>query len=160
VLHLAGPDPKGQRPERPVRGGVGVPAHRDAPREGEPLLRPDDVNDALPLVGKGEVLEAKVLDVLLKLQHLRPARRLLDEGLHVDELGPVRRGDVVVDRHQRAVRPPDAPAGEAKPLEGLRGRHLVHQVPVDVDEGRLAVVVDEVVVPDFVVQGPAGVDLQ
>lgn len=159
MLDLAGPDPERQRPERPVRGGVRVPAHRDAARKGEALLGADDVDDALPLVGEREVLEAEVLHVPLELQDLRPARGLLDEGLDVDEGGPVRRGDVVVDRHQGAVRPPDPPPRQPEPLEGLGGRHLVHQMPVDVNQGRLSVVVDEVVVPDLVVQGPAGLQL-
>mmetsp|Transcript_19895 Transcript_19895/g.41290 ORF Transcript_19895/g.41290 Transcript_19895/m.41290 type:complete len:515 (-) Transcript_19895:121-1665(-) len=156
VLHLRRPDPERQRPERPVRGRVAVPAHRRAAREGEALLRPDDVHDALSLVLHAEVGEAEVADVLLQLQDLRAAGRLFDEAGHVHEGAAVRGGHVVVHGGEGAVRAADGAVGEAEALEGLGGGHLVDQVAVDVQEGGQAVVHDHVVVPDFVVQGSWG----
>ena len=124
VLHLRGSDPEGHGAKGPVRGGVAVAADGRAARQGEALLGADDVDDALPLVGHAEVLEAEILDVLLELQHLGPGGRLLDEGLDADEVGPVGRRDVVIDGDQGAVGPPHAAAGEAEALKGLGGRHL------------------------------------
>jgi hypothetical protein len=145
-----------QRAEGAVRGRVGIPAHGDAARQGESLLGPDDVDDSLPFVRHSEVREAEVGDVPFELQHLRPARRLLDEGLDVDEVRPVRRGDVVIDGDEGAIRPPGTPFRESQPLEGLRRRHFVDEVPVHVQQGRHAVVIHDVIVPDLVVQGPGG----
>jgi len=45
------------------------------------------------------------------------------------------------------------PAGEAEPVEGLRARHLVHEVQVDVDE-TVARPADLVGLPDLVEQRP------
>jgi hypothetical protein len=45
-------------------------------------------------------------------------------------------------------------AGRAQALEGLRRGHLMHQVPVDIDQARAVVLLmDQVVVPDLVEQG-------
>mmetsp|Transcript_5266 Transcript_5266/g.10699 ORF Transcript_5266/g.10699 Transcript_5266/m.10699 type:complete len:671 (-) Transcript_5266:225-2237(-) len=157
VLHLAGPDPERERPEGPVGGGVAVPAHARGSGQGEPLLRTDDVHDALSLVRHPEVLHAEVPHVLLHLQHLRARVDLVDEGAHVRQFRAVLRGNVVVHRGQGAVRTAEAAAREAEALEGLGGGHLVDQVTVDVEEGGAFFGhLHRVVVEDFVVQGAGG----
>ena len=151
---------EGEGAEGAVGGGVRVAADAGRAGQREALLGPDDVHDALALVGHAEVLDAEVLDVPLERLHLGPRRDVGQEGL--DGLGPrvegvaVRRRHVVVHRRERAVGPPHGPAGEAQALEGLRRRHLVDQVAVDVDERRAGLVLghDEVVVPDLVEERP------
>ncbi len=49
VLDLAGADAEGQRAERAVRRGVAVAADDGHARLGQPQLRADDVDDALPV---------------------------------------------------------------------------------------------------------------
>jgi hypothetical protein len=52
---------------------------------------------------------------------------------------------------------PDLAAGHAQALEGLRARHLVDEMAVDVEQARPVLLgLDEVVVPDLVVQSSAG----
>ena len=49
----------------------------------------------------------------------------------------------------RTLRPESAQA-----LEGLRARHLVHEMAVDIDQaGAVGLLVDQMVVPDLVVEG-------
>jgi hypothetical protein len=84
---------------------------------------------------------------------LRPRRRFLDEFRHADQLGPVRRRHIVVDGNERAVGPTNAALGQAQPIKGLRRRDFVDQMAIHVDQGRLAVVVDQVIIPDFLKQG-------
>src|SRR6266853_6184733 len=73
---------------------------------------------------------------------------LVDAGL------TVARRDVVVAHRHRRVGPAHLPSGEAQTLEGLRRRHLMDQVEVDIDEERaLALRGDDVTVPDLVEQG-------
>jgi hypothetical protein len=49
---------------------------------------------------------------------------------------------------------PDLAAGLAQALEGLRAGHFVHQMAVDVEDGGAVFFgVDDVLVPDLVVQG-------
>mmetsp|Transcript_21506 Transcript_21506/g.62977 ORF Transcript_21506/g.62977 Transcript_21506/m.62977 type:complete len:454 (-) Transcript_21506:323-1684(-) len=158
VLHLAGPDPERQRAERPVGGGMTVPADGRASGQGEPLLRADDVDDALTLVGHAEIFEPEIGHVGLQLQDLRAAGGLLDELGHVDEGGAIGRGDVVIDGGQGAVGTADAAGGQAQSLEGLGGGDFVHEMAIDVQQGGQAVVGYDVVVPDLVVQS-AGLGL-
>ena len=160
VLDLARADAERERAERAVRRRVRVAADAGRAGQREALLGPNDVHDALALVGHAKVLDAEVLDVPLERLHLGPRRDVGQEGLdglaaRVEGVA-VRRRHVVVHRRERAVGPPHGPAGEAQALEGLRRRHLVDQVAVDVDERRAGLVLghDEVVVPDLVEERP------
>jgi len=45
-------------------------------------------------------------------------------------------GDIVIDDRERFLRRTNAPAAQPQPLEGLRARHLMHQMAVDVDQAR------------------------
>ena len=47
MLDLAGADAEGQRAERAVRRGMAVAADQRGARQGEALLGPDDMDDAL-----------------------------------------------------------------------------------------------------------------
>jgi hypothetical protein len=53
VLDLGRADAEGQRAEGAMRRGVAVAADDGHARQGEALLRPDDVHDALPLSVSG-----------------------------------------------------------------------------------------------------------
>src|SRR5581483_2528634 len=60
---------------------------------------------------------------------------------------------VVVDHGERLVRRVHLAARIAQALEGLRRRHLMHKVPVDIDEaGAVRLFVNQMVVPDLVVK--------
>ena len=61
---------------------------------------------------------------------------------------------VVVDDGQRLVRRVHLAAGGAQAFEGLRRGDLMHQMAVDIDEaGAVRLLVDQMVVPDLVVEG-------
>jgi hypothetical protein len=64
---------------------------------------------------------------------------------------PIRRRDVVVHGRKRPVGPPHAATRLRESVEGLRGRDLVHEVEVDVQEvAPVAERRDDVGVPDLV----------
>ena len=126
MLDLGSANPKRHGPKGTVRGRVAVATNGRAARQRESLLGSDDVDDALPLVGHSKILEAKVGDVLLQLQHLGAGGGLLNEGLDRDEVGAVGRRDVVIDCDEGAVGPTDRAAGQAQPLKGLGGGHLLY----------------------------------
>ena len=114
------------------------------------LLRPDDVDDALPLVEGVVIFDAEIAGVLGQ-------RRDLDGALRI-RIGQraVGGGHVVVDHGQRALGRAHLALVHAQALEGLRAGHLVDEVPVDINERRaVRVVRDQVIVPDFVVQRAA-----
>ena len=122
-------------------------------RYSEALLRADDVHDALSLVRHPKVWQVELLHVLLQGLDLLPTLVVLDKLLDRGELFAREGGHVVVDGHERAVGATHRPVGHREALEGLRRRHLVHKVAVDVDQG-LAVrfPCDDVVIPDLVVK--------
>ena len=72
----------------------------------------------------------------------------------VDAVGAVGGRHVVVDDGERLLRRAHLAAGHAQALEGLRARHLVDEVAVDIEEaGAVRRLVHDVVVPDLVVEG-------
>ena len=141
-----------QGPEGTVGGGVGVAADDGHARLGAALLGADHVDDAVTDVAHGEELDAVVGDVPLEGGELQ-ARLFVGHGGHAQALALS--GDIVVSHGQGPVRAPDLPPVGAQAGKGLRRRHLVDQVEVDIED-RLAVLFgDEVRIPDLVVKGLA-----
>ena len=130
VLDLGGADAVGERAEGAVGRGVAVAADDRHARQGEALLRPDDVHDALAGVELVVIFDAELARVRGERLDLLPA---LGIG---DALAAVGRLDVVVDDGEGSLRRPHPAPRHAQALEGLRTRHLVHEVTVDVDEAR------------------------
>ena len=65
--------------------------------------------------------------------------------------------DVVVLRREGEIRPTHLTTAEAKSLERLRRRHLMHEVEVDVQQVRLSHrAADQVFVPDLLGNGTSG----
>jgi hypothetical protein len=147
VLDFGGADAVGQRAEGSVRGGVAVAAHDGGAGQREALFRPDDVHDALTLVGFGEVLDAEVGRVLCQCLDLDAAFFFLDA------VRAVGGRDVVVNHGEGFLRAVHLAAGHAQAFKGLRAGDFVHQVAVDVEQaGAVFCFVNQVVVPDLVVQ--------
>jgi hypothetical protein len=133
VLDLAGADAEGERPERPVGGGVAVAADDRHARLGQPQLRADDVHDALVAVAHRREADAELGRVLPERLDLRAADRVGDGGQDVEG-----RDVVVLGRH-REVGTAHRPARGPEAVERLRARDLVHEVQVDVEQVGLAV---------------------
>ena len=148
MLDLRRADAVGERAEGAMRRRVAVAADERHAGERKALLRPDDVNDALPPVELVEIFEAEELGVLGEIGDL-----LLALGVRV-LLPAVGRWHVVIDDAQRLLRRAHLAAGEPQALEGLRARHFMHQMPVDIDEaGAVRLFVDEMIVPNLVAEG-------
>ena len=148
MLDLGGADAVGQRAERAVGRGVAVAAHDGGAGQGEALLGPDHMDDALAAVALVVILDAEIARVLRQRFDLDRRLRI------VDALGAVGGRHVVVDHGQRLLRRAHLAAGHAQALEGLRAGHLVHQMPVDIEQaGAVRRLMHQVRVPDLVVDG-------
>ena len=148
MLDLGGADAIGERAERAVRAGMAVAADERGAGQRKALLGPDDVDDALALVELVEIFEAEQLGVLGEIGDL-----LLALGIGI-LLAAVGGRHVVIDHAQRLFRRAHLAAGEPQTLERLRARHLMDQMPVDIDQaGAVRLFVDQMVVPDLVVKG-------
>ena len=138
-----------QRPERAMGRGVAVAAHDGGAGQGEALLRADDVDDALAGIELVEIFDAELARIGGERLDLHAAFGVRDAVAAVGRL------DVVVDDRERLARRPDLAAGHPQAFEGLRARHLMDEMTVDIEQaGAVGLPVDDVVVPDLVVEGP------
>ena len=100
------------------------------PGQGQALLGPDDVDDALADVVMRVIGDAELAALALE-------RLDLDAALGIrDAVAAVGRRHVVVGDGERRVGAAHLAAGHAQALEGLRARHLVDEMAVDVEEAR------------------------
>ena len=146
MLDFRRADAERERAERAMRRGVAVAADDRRAGQREALLRPDDVHDALAMVEFVGIFDAELARVLRERLHLQAALGIVDAAAAVGGL------DVVVDDGERLFRRAHLAAAEAQAFERLRARHLVHEMAVDVDQAGAARRLDDVVVPDLVVQ--------
>ena len=138
----------GERAEGAVGGGVGIAADDGGAGQGEALLGTNDVYDALAVVELAEIVDAELPRILGEGGHLQGRFRVLDA------MGAVGGRHVVVDHGQRLLRRVHAAARHAQALEGLRARHLMHQVPVDIEQaGAVRRLMYQMGVPYLVVEG-------
>jgi len=151
VLDLGGADAVGEAGECPVRAGVRVAAHDRHAGKRRTLLRPNDVDDALALVEVREInLGAEFLHVRIERLDLQARERILHAG---EAFVPVGGRRVVVGGRHHRVSAPGLAAGYAQALVGLRARHLMDQVTVDVEQRRAVVLdMDDMAVPKLVVK--------
>ena len=144
VFDLTGADAKRERSEGAVRSGVRISADDGLAWLGEAHFRADDMDDPLMRALISERGDAELFAVVFELADLG-LRDLVDDR----ERERMRRTRMV-DSAERQVRPADGESAIAEALEGLRGRHFVDQVEVDVNQRRCSGVFDdEVVVPDL-----------
>ena len=139
------PMPKRERAEGAMGRGVAVAADDRRAGQGEALLRPDDVHDALAQVEFVVIFDAEFARVLGQFLDLLAALRILDAAAAVGGL------DVVVDDGERLVRRAHLAPRHPQALERLRARHLVDEVTVDIDEAEVAVRLQDMLVPDLVI---------
>ena len=141
--------PNAQRRERAVRAGVRVAADHRHPGQGRALLRADHMDDALAAIAKWKIrLGAVRLDVGVERLDLRARNGV------ADALGPNAASACCGPRWRRSTRPARVCGPRAaRPFIRLRARHLVDQMPVDVDERRaVRFGADDMGVPEFVVE--------
>ena len=151
MLHLRGADAVRERAEGAVGRGVAVAADDRHARQREALLRPDDVDDALPVVELVVIFDAEVPGVLSQRLHLQ-------RGFGIRDAAPSVGGrHVVIDHGQRLLRRMHRAVGEPEALEGLRAGHLMNQVAVDIEErGAVRRFLHQMVVPDLVIERLCG----
>ena len=103
-------------------------------------------------------------DALTDIIHLEQLdaefRAILRQGLDLDTrflvgdaAAAVRGRDIVIGDRERCIGPADRTPVQAQPLEGLRARHLMHEVAIDIDQtGAIFLGFDKMGIPDFVEQ--------
>ena len=112
------------------------------PGRGQPQLGADHVHD--PLAAALDVIERDA-----ELATVRPHRLDLPARQRVADVELIVGRHVVIDGGERQVRPPHPPPRQPQPIEGLRARHLVHQVAVDIEQRPFVGRLDHVTIPDF-----------
>ncbi|MHC3927196.1 hypothetical protein ACMZ4W_02302 [Brevundimonas naejangsanensis] len=150
MFDLGGADAEGQGAEGSVGGGVAVAADDGHARQGQPLFRPDDVNDALVDAIQRNPRQAELGGVGLQLLDLRPAFGIEDSG------SPVQGRNIVVGHGQGLVWRMNANAALTQALEGLGAGDFVDQMEVDIHQHVAAAEVGDLVPVVYLVQQSAG----
>src|SRR5208282_659144 len=105
-----------------------------------------DVDDALARIELVIIFDPELARVSGQLLDLLAAFGIGDAALAVGGL------DVVVDDGQGLVRRAHLAARHPQAFERLRARHLMDEMAVDVDEAQIALGVEDMIVPDLIVQ--------
>ena len=142
MLHLARPDPEGERPKRAVGAGVGVAADNGLARLSVAQLRPHHVHHALLIRVQVIKRDPKLLAVL--------GQRL--DLLQRDRIGDGQKAaggrDIVIHGRHGSLRAADFAAREAQSLKSLWAGDFMYEVQVDVEQSRLpGFVADDMRVP-------------
>jgi len=128
---------------------VAVAAHDRHAGLRAPLFGADDMDDAAARVAHGEILDAvprRVADQRLEL------RARFDIG-HSGGPGGLSFGrDIMIRQRERPLGPADPPPRLLERGEGLRRRHFVQQVQIDIEQGFTIVLGNGVGVPYLVVK--------
>src|SRR5216683_1003150 len=149
MLGLRRADAEGERTESPVSRGVAIAAYQRQSWKREALLRADDVANTLALVELAIIFQSEQLRVLRQIGNLRGA-----PGIWIGHRAVGGR-HVVVDHQERLARRVDLEAREPQCRKRLRTIDFVGDVAIDVNQtGAVRLLVDQVVIPDHVVEGP------
>jgi hypothetical protein len=146
VLDFRRADAMRQRAECAMRRGVAVAADDRRARQRKALLGADDVDDALALVELVVIFDAEFAAFSAKVATCSgfPDRDALVRsvvGTLWSTTASVFSGACTGGRHAQA-------------FERLRARHFVHQMAIDIEQaGAVSGFLDQMVVPDLVVQG-------
>ena len=133
---LRGADPERVGAERAVRRGVAVAADDEEARQGQPLLRPDHMDDAL-----ARVVEAEQRDPVRGGIRRQPGDHAPDVA--VRNAGGAGAGRHVVIRDAEGeIRAGDAGAERRELVEGMEGT-LVDEVAIDPEQGRAVLAGDD-----------------
>ena len=145
MFDLGGADAEGQRAEGAMRRGMRIAADDRRAGQGEALLGPDDMHDALADIVHAEIIDAEIGRVLFQGLDLNAAL------LVVDALRTVGGGHIMVGDREGRFRMPDLAAGGAESFECLRARYLVNEVAVDIEEASAVLLsINQMSVPDLV----------
>ena len=131
MFNFAGANAERESSESPVCGGMGVPTDNGHPREGQALLRPNNVDDPLSGVLHIEQCDLELLTVLFQGLDLSQTQRIRNLK------PPVCGRHVMVRDRQGCRRPPRSPPRLfSKPFKGLWRGDFMEEVTVDVEKSR------------------------
>jgi hypothetical protein len=104
MLHIRGADPKGQGPEGPMGGRVGITTDDSHARLGNPLFGPNDMDHTLSGVCHIELGNTKLGAVAIQGLNLEPRDRINDSSITVS------RGYIMVSNREIGGPPARLPA--------------------------------------------------
>ena len=143
-----GANTKRQCAERAVRSGMAVAADHDHAGMHETVFRNDHMDYAIVGVFQVVQIQAIFLTIVCHDIDLFPRNRV--GNWQVAVFGR----DAMVHCRQDAVGITDFAMRQAQPFKGLRASHFVHQVAVNINQGRLAFGLNnQMAVPDFFIHG-------
>ncbi len=114
-----------------MRRGVRVTAHKGHAWQRNAEFRPDDMHDALACIRHIKIGDAILAHVALECGDGLAQRRVY----HVEHTPPLCCWYIVIEYSKGRLRLAHRAPGRLQTGEGLRRRHLMHQVAVNVKHG-------------------------
>ena len=119
----------GQRAKRAMRGGVAVAAHNGQPRQGEALLRPSHMNNALANVIHRQIFDAKLGAIGFQRFDLQFAFRVFNRR---ETARSIRCRNIVVGHSKRFMRRAWTTPGHTQAFKSLWAGNFVYQMAVNI----------------------------
>ncbi len=143
---FTGADAEGQRPEGAMGAGMAVAADERRARQGEAEFWADDMHDAMAAVVHRDIGNAEALGIALEPGDLAGRQPVRQRTV------AMARRNGMVGHGNMGIRPPDRAVLRHEPGKGLRARHLLHEMAVDIDEVAAVLIgFDDMLPPDLVV---------
>ena len=158
MLHLAGANAEGQRPQPAMARGVAIPTNNRRAGQRKPLLGPDDMDNPLLDIGIADQPDAKLGRIAGQRRQLRRALGIGNRHRPASRIAPRRGRQIMIGHRQRQIGPPYLAPRQSQPLERLRAGHLMDKMPVDINQASaIPTPLDNMRVPDFLIQRARGV---
>ena len=122
-------------------------------RERKPLLRPDDVHDALFRRDRIDVANAEFGCVSLQRGELLRRFLIRNRQTPAFRADPGGRRQIMIGNSQGEIRATYLAPSHAKAFKSLRARHFMHKVTINVDQaGGVIPPVDDMRIPNFFIE--------
>ena len=157
MLHLGCADAKAERAQRAVAAVWLSPQTTVVPGSVKPRSGP--TTWTMPCSAASASMNSTRTRGCCGVERIELLRRLRIGDRRRDPLRvrPRRGGQVMVRHRKRQIGAAHRTTGRAKAIEGLRARHLMDEVAVDVEEsGAVFALRDDMRVPDLLVEGAGG----
>ena len=148
MFNLGGPDAHCHTAEGTVRAGMRITTNDGHSRQNRPVFRADHMDNTLTQILEREIGQrAHFTNIRVERFHLLARDRVFNAAF--PEIG---RRVVVRRRDDRRIAPRFA-LRQSQPLEGLRTRHFMHEVAVNVNQrSTIGIFLHHMALPKFVIQ--------
>ncbi len=153
MLYLAGANAKGQRAKPAVTSRVAIPADDRGAGQRKALLWPHDMDNALFLIRRANIANAKSRGVAFQRLQLRSTFGIRNGDWAALRIQARRCWQIMIGHCQCQIRATHFAARNTQPLKCLWAGDFMHQMAINKDQaGAIVTTINDVGIPDFFIQ--------